>query len=245
MFRIAVPILVVALAAAFLFGFSPTQTSTEIILPGTDYETAAYIYKSSKPGPAVLILGGVHGNEIAGSRAAEALRELDVVRGTMIIVPRVNTRALDAGVRTLPAIGDVNRAYPGSAAGTPAERLADAIVSLMTRHQVSMVIDLHEARNFNRIDPTSLGQTIEFADNDKSAMLALAAVEYINRSIRDQEAQFTFLANPIKGSGAYYAGRLGLTAFTLETCVKQPLEDRVFQHFELARFMLKEAGIIR
>jgi predicted deacylase len=187
----------------------------------------------------------VHGNEIAGSRAAEALRELKVVKGTMIIVPRVNTRALEAGVRTLPEIGDINRAYPGSVIGTPAERIASDISFLIKQYRVSMVIDLHEARNFNRADPSSLGQTIEYADNDKSALLALAAVEHINKTIRDPLARFTFLAHPIKGSGAHYAGQQGLIAFTLETSIKQALADRVNQHLELVRFMLKEEGIIR
>ncbi len=80
------------------------------MLSGTPYETLLYLFGSGLPGPVVLILGGVHGNEPAGWLAAEQLVEtVEVERGSVLIVPRANELATHALERTLPDLGDLNR----------------------------------------------------------------------------------------------------------------------------------------
>ena len=43
------------------------------ILEDTLYETPVYVYKSHTPGPRVAIVGGIHGDEVAGWKCAESL----------------------------------------------------------------------------------------------------------------------------------------------------------------------------
>ena len=60
----------------------------------TPGETAVYILAGAKPGGTVLVTGGTHGNEIAGSMAAIALVEkARVAKGRLIVVPYANNSA--------------------------------------------------------------------------------------------------------------------------------------------------------
>lgn len=251
-------VLLLVAVSILLPAVSPVQASapavsdiTQTVLPlaaGTKYETKAFIYESKINGPAVLVVGGVHGNEPAGSLAAEAIQKnvsVSLLKGTLIVVPRANNLALNRRVRTLPEITDINRAYPGRPDGNPAEQIAFAISSLMKKYNVSMVIDLHEGRTFHYYDKTSVGQTVIHGFDDKSSLLALECVELINQQLPEKHRKFTFLSSPVEGSTAYYASTvLDIPAFTLETSVKQPLEDRVHQHVTITRFLLASEGLI-
>ncbi len=232
---------------AGLAGGAPCAAPVETVelMAGTPYATQAYIYQARIRGPAIMVVGGVHGDEPAGSLAAEEIRRLAVERGTLIVIPRVNNLALAANQRTLPEITDVNRAYPGRKDGNPAQRIAYEIGVLMEEYQVSLLIDLHEGRTFHMLDKTSVGQSILYGIDDKSTVLALEAVEHINRQIKEKHKKFTFLATPIQGSTAYYASvHLNIPAFTVETSKEQPLADRVSQHVGIVTFMLAAEGLI-
>lgn len=222
-----------------------TSHATIQLVPDTPYATTAYVYESSNPGPAVMVVGGIHGNEPAGTLAAQKFCELDLLKGSLIVIPKANQVALDANIRTLSEIGDLNRAYPGKQNGTPAERITFAIVQLMKQYQVAMVVDLHEGYAFNAIDPKSVGETILPGKDDSSVLLAMDAVTFINQQITEPHKKFSVLANPIAGSTAYYANTiLHVPAFTVETSSAQPLEDRVNYGFQIVKFLVASQGII-
>lgn len=236
-----------SLFLALFFIYIPSTLSAEqrLLLPGTPYCTPISIQQSSLPGPTVLILGGVHGDEPAGSLAAEELQKVTPKRGTILVIPRVNSLALAQEVRTLPHIGDMNRGYPGTPDGTVAEQIAHAIQELITEYKVTMLLDLHEGRSFHRLDKTSVGQTILFAANNRSTLLAMDATEHINKTIADRSKQFSLLAHPIPHSAAHFAAeKFGIAAFTVETAGTQPIEDRIAQHIIIARYLLSAEGVL-
>lgn len=240
--RFIVLLLVLLLFPATLWA-SPSPAF--VLLPDTPYATDVYLLHGGQSGPAVLILGGIHGNEPAGAAAAARLTDISLTKGTLVIVPQVNKLALAQDIRTLPEIGDINRAYPGKATGFPAERLAAGIMDLVAKYNVSVFIDLHEGRTFHRLDKTSVGQMILFAPNTKSTDLALGALEAVNQGLEPKYKKFALGAHPIPYSGAWYAGeKLGLTAFTVETSGEQSLEDRVGQHLTIVKYILGAEGLI-
>lgn len=213
---------------------------------GTPWESYGCILDSGRPGPAALILGGVHGNEPAGALAAEQVCRFLPIRGVLVVLPRVNPPGLAANVRYLPDMGDMNRVYPPRGQNTPAEKVGAEIISLMERWQIAMLIDLHEARTFHRLDRTSLGQTLLFTENSRSAALAMDAVEAVNRGLPEALTKFSLVGHPIPYSAAWYAGtRFGIPAFTVETSSRQPLEDRVEQHLAMVRELLTAGGWLR
>jgi len=63
-------------------------------LKNTNLDTGVYILDSGKPGATALIIGGTHGNEIAGSVAAlVALENSIVTGGKLIVIPYTNRSA--------------------------------------------------------------------------------------------------------------------------------------------------------
>lgn len=217
----------------------PKTTTVITLMDGTKYATPAYIYKTPVPGPAVLVVGGIHGNEPAGSLAAKKFCDVDLLKGTLIVVPRANETALQQNIRTLPETGDLNRSYPGKEKGTPAEQLTYGIVKLMKDNKVELVLDLHEGYAFNYENHKSVGESILPGTDDKSTLLAMDAMDFINKQITEPKKKFNVLANPIKGSTAWYANTvLKVPAFTIETSDKQPIEDRTNYSFQIARFII-------
>ena len=215
-----------------------------ILLAGTGWETEGCIADSGQPGPVALILGGVHGSEPAGALAAAQVCTFQPVTGKIVVVPRVNRPGLAAKLRYVPnGGGDMNRVYPPRDVATPAERMGAAIIALMEEHRVRLFVDLHEARNFHKIDPSSLGQSLLPADNLASDAMATAAIEAVNREIDEEVKMFTRLGPPIRRSAAWYAGKyLGIAAFTVETSGQQPLADRVGQHLAVVKELLMTGG---
>lgn len=64
-------------------------------LSGTAGDTAVYVLDSKVPGATAVVLGGTHGNEIAGIMAAVlAIERARVTRGRLIVVPHANNSAV-------------------------------------------------------------------------------------------------------------------------------------------------------
>ncbi len=64
-------------------------------LSGTPGDTAVYVLEGKAPGATAVVLGGTHGNEIAGIMAAIVLVECaQVARGRLIVIPHANNSAV-------------------------------------------------------------------------------------------------------------------------------------------------------
>ena len=241
--RIFALLLAGMLLVSLLPGVALAGSSTFLLQAGTPWETTGYVIDSGEPGPTALILGGVHGNEPAGAAAAEQVCDWRPQQGKLVVVPRVNRPGLQQSVRYLTGAGDMNRAYPPAGDETPADRMGSAIIGLMNQHKITLLIDLHEARTFHKIDRTSLGQTLLFADNAASTGLAMDTVDAVNRRIAGDMVKFSLVGHPIPSSAAWYAGKyLGIAAFTVETSSRQPLAERVQQQLMVVRELLTAGG---
>lgn len=99
-----------------------------------------------RPGPHLLVTGGVHGDEYEGPAALESwFGQLDPAKlaGRVKLLPVVNVAAWKARQRRTPADdADLNRAFPGNPAGGPTARLAHAVWSEFIA-PADAVIDLH------------------------------------------------------------------------------------------------------
>lgn len=93
------------------------ESASGWIAAGTPGATPFYVQASTNRGPTVLIIAGIHGDELAGPYAAEQLRHWPVRRGKLMVVPRANAVALAAGTRTFKSEAatnrlDLNRCFP-------------------------------------------------------------------------------------------------------------------------------------
>lgn len=108
-----------------------------VILPLVQYKGTA--------GPTVFIGCGIHGDELTGQASLwklyEHLKGKDI-RGTITIMPVMNPDGLSFNVRGIPEAGvDLNRLYPGRAAGHISERITAKIWEIAKKHEC--IIDLH------------------------------------------------------------------------------------------------------
>ncbi|WP_409346398.1 succinylglutamate desuccinylase/aspartoacylase family protein [Paenibacillus sp. MBLB4367] len=95
-------------------------------------EREAYIpvhaIKSAEPGPTLLVLAAVHGDEYEGVQTIiELCRDLqpDDIRGTLLMVPVTNVLSYYGETRTTPEDGcNLAREFPGKPDGTITQRLA-------------------------------------------------------------------------------------------------------------------------
>ena len=99
-------------------------------------------------GPLVWITACCHGDEVGGMVAIQelfkALRASPLLRGTVRAFPLMNPIGFDQCSRLVPASGeDLNRAFPGDPAGTPAERIAHCLFQEIVREKPALVLDLH------------------------------------------------------------------------------------------------------
>ncbi|HEX2251651.1 MAG TPA: succinylglutamate desuccinylase/aspartoacylase family protein [Thermoanaerobaculia bacterium] len=103
--------------------------------------------RGARPGPSLFVTAAVHGDEVNGVAVVhELLAGIDpeVLAGTLLAVPVCNLPAYLARRRELAEDGDLNRSFPGRAAGPAGGRLARRLL-----HTVILPcdrgIDLHTA----------------------------------------------------------------------------------------------------
>ena len=94
-------------------------------------------FSGQSPQPRVVIVAGVHGDELVGPHALiELAQELapSELRGTVVLAPSANPLAFAAGRRKAPQDDlDLNRIFPGRRGGSATERIAATLTRKMHR----------------------------------------------------------------------------------------------------------------
>jgi glutamine amidotransferase PdxT len=228
-----------------------TQLRNGFLGSGTTWETRWHVIESDQPGPTVLIVGGVHGNEPAGYRAAQQIVHWPIVRGTLVVLPNVNRLGLAADMRWSPEFRndrrkrDLNRNFPTKSHPEVLTPLCQAIWKFVQQQEPDWVFDLHEGFDFHRINSKSVGSSViafpaqtDFANNLLSA---------VNADV-EPTRYFALLASsgPIDGSLARACGeQLAAKSFILETTFKdQSVSLRTRQHRRMVSTALLDIGLI-
>ena len=145
------------------------STRTVKLLPDTKYETALTVIDSGRSGPTVLVVGGVHGSEPAGYRAADQLKEESIAAGRLLILPRANAIGVKKGLRAPAETGNLNRNFPSAKNGSAEGALAKAILAMMKEYRPDWVIDLHEGTNYAGLSSSdSVGQSVIYYPSGKA-----------------------------------------------------------------------------
>lgn len=237
------------------------DTERKILLKDSPYQTPAFIFDSNHYGPAILIIGGTHGDEPAGYETAlrlfDSFKDSPLQKGKIILIPLANYQAIKNFKRRIPVPegqdierGNLNRCYPGNERGLPMERLAYQIQQLAIQYNVKIFIDLHEARYLHLNTPPEserekgLGQTIIYYPNDASAWILMNLLDQINVTITNPDNKFSGIEQPILNSAAWWAGyELDIAAFTFETSRMLNLDVRINHQTQLVNIILKLNGM--
>ena len=148
---------IVHLPVSVLSDHTPVNLSVEVIHGRLD-------------GPVMFVSAAVHGDEVIGVEIVRRLLaspSLRRMRGTLLVVPIVNTYGFLSRSRYMPDRRDLNRSFPGSASGSLASRLAHLFVTEVVGRS-TIGIDLHSAA----IHRTNLPQIRISAGNPGTMLLA-------------------------------------------------------------------------
>lgn len=127
------------------------QLKQDLIGQNDIYETPYYVLIGKTENPKMVLHGGIHGDEIAAYMACDTiLKYINLLEGTLMIIPRVNIIACRQNTRYINM--DLNHAFPGDIQSDIYEyRLAHEFMWLVDSLKPDLIINLHEA--LTKYDP--------------------------------------------------------------------------------------------
>lgn len=234
----------------------PKGITERVLLPGTPSATRLRVMHSGVPGPIVLVLGGVHGDEPGAWAAAEQVATWTPTSGSLLVIPRSNVVAIAQNVRTTTELGDLNRLYPGDPKSKyPMSKMAAAIVGVVREFKVQVVYDMHESWDFfaerSQNGNAFLGQTVSGGTGEDALLNARALVVRANQRItvkRDRMvARSEVPPATVKQTNSLGIGRFvdGLTCLLVEMGQDHQEESRRSDlHVLVARTFLESRSML-
>ena len=228
----------------------PASLTSGWLTLGGGWQTPYYIRQAETPGPVVVITGGVHGNEPAGAVAAQDIRHWEIIKGTLIVIPEANPGGLEAGTRSTPGEGDLNRNFPGQNESINAVDgpTATAIWDFVREQSPAWLLDMHEGYDYRVTNPDSVGSSIIHMNDRVTTAYVERMIDAVNAGITDPDKVFVPLgqSGPIDTSLARASvAHLGTRGMILETTsTGQPLALRAGQHRTMASQFLEDQRMI-
>ncbi|SEO38056.1 Succinylglutamate desuccinylase / Aspartoacylase family protein [Halogranum amylolyticum] len=236
------------LGASTVAGDSGSVTNGSFsILEGTAAETAVHVTTADADGPTVVVVGGLHGDEEGGYRAATNIAEWEIESGQLVVIPRANARAIERGTRTAADGVDLNREFPTGR--DPTYELAQTIWNVITEYDPDVFVDLQESfRLYDGDASDGVGQAVFRSLDVEAAAKAGEAVRHVNENyVENDTNDFEigyFSAPEVKPNGllAHKVARdLDSLGFLVETLSSGPaLETRVEWHEAVVRKLAEE-----
>ena len=155
----------------------------------THVEVPVFINRAKREGPFILLLAGLHGDEINGIEILRRMIREDhhrPQRGTIICIPIMNIFGFINQSREVPDGRDLNRVFPGSPTGSLASRIAYTLLNEVVRH-VDYALDFHTGGASRSNYP----QVRSVLEDEQSLELAqvfsppfILASKYLDKSLR-------------------------------------------------------------
>lgn len=209
------------------------EHTTYSILEDTIYETTVHLFKSNVEGPRVAIVGGIHGDEIAGWKAALELVKRNDFKGEVLIIPQAHILA-DTLEHRYPGYrydvintkehngikySDLNRTFGQNKTGVT-QTIADAIEQTVREFNPEYIIDLHESRR-SSADASSplLGDLIIYGNSNSCLFAEDMVYEFNQKYLLPRETAFGTDTNAPVGSFCNHFGTIfpNSIVFTIET----------------------------
>lgn len=152
----------------------------------TNIDLPVHVFRAEDEGPALLLTGGLHGDELNGIEIIRRMISRDMLmpdKGSVIAIPLVNVYGFIQNVRGLPDGKDINRSFPGIKGGSLARLLAHTLMNEIVP-QIDFGIDFHTGGSARANYP----QIRCVLEDDKNVELAEAfeAPFIINSSLIDK-----------------------------------------------------------
>lgn len=207
------------------------------IMGDSELCTNVYVNDSGYKGNTLLIIGGIHGDEEAGIKAAEILTSYTPKRGTIVVIPKANIAACNNNSRTVYYLNDLNRSFIGLESGNDTQRLAWEITNVITNFTPVMIADLHESNGKYDESSNYIGQSIVLNSNPNHDCVEIA-IEVLDKT------DFTVISGSPMGSiNKEISDKYDIPVITIETYTNQEMEKRIAQHLAIIGCILDYYGM--
>ena len=219
--------------------------------------------ESAVPGPTVLIVGGIQGDEPGGFHAASLLvTDYKVTKGKMWVVPNLNFQSIIK--RSRGVNGDMNRKFAAIQPGDPDYAEVQRIKALIRNPEVDFIFNLHDGSGFYRPkhldkwkNPQRWGQSIiidqEFIKTNNYSNvgeLSTKVAKAVNKHLLNKEHRYhvkntkTRMGNEeMAKTLTYYAINRGNSAVGIEASKSLPTHQRVYYHLHVIEAFLDVLGV--
>lgn len=247
----------------------PAETTHQVYYKGTDAQLDVYTIKGRLPGPTLMVVGGIQGDEPGGYLAADLYADIALKHGNMIVVPRANFLSIVSDSRGLR--GDMNRKFAGRPADPDRDaRVVEILKDLMKRSD--LFLNLHDGsgyyhptwqspmRNQMRYGQSIIADAETYARGDGKVLdlgeAARKVLQRVNAQIEDTGHLFHFNNHrTLAENSAHKEQRLsatfhaltqiGIPAFGIETSRDIPdYRLRVRYQTMVINAFLEEFGIV-
>lgn len=138
---------------------------------GNQLQVYTHVFRSREAGPCMLVLAGIHGDEVNGieivRQAINGALFRQLQKGTVIAIPVLNVYGFISRSREVPDGKDVNRSFPGLRGGSLAARMA-ATLTKKILPLIDFGVDFHSgSRNLYNFPQIRFNP-----DDDQSQILA-------------------------------------------------------------------------
>ncbi|MBI3561046.1 MAG: succinylglutamate desuccinylase/aspartoacylase family protein [Gammaproteobacteria bacterium] len=219
--------------------------------------------RGEQPGPTLLVIGGIQGDEPGGFNAAALLvTNYHITRGQVWVVPNLNFESIIQ--RSRGVYGDMNRKFLSLKQADPEYGPIQKIKSIILDPQVDMILNLHDGGGFyvptyrdRNANPDHWGQSviIDQASVDNIAYgnlqeIATTSITQANQQITPSDHHYhlrntqTRLGNQeMEKTLSYFAVRNGKSAFGIEASKEFLTHERVRFHLLLVEGFMRQLGI--
>jgi len=207
-----------------------------------------YHLKGKKAGGRVLIIGGIHGNEIGAYKAADLLIDNDLKKGEMLIIPRSNFTSILANVRGYN--GDMNRKFNYISKKDPDYYYVEGLKEIILSFKPDVVISMHDGYGFASKSKRAWGQSVVIDELRYKNFDLYSPAKFVLDNANKYLKYKVALINTKTFSGKIHPEQKkaltgwclenGIKAFCIEASKQLPtLKEKVFTHLVMLREFFK------
>ena len=178
-------------------------------------------FKTGRGKPVVMIIGGIHGDEISGIEKAREFKEYKISKGTLVIIPEANKEAVRNGNRTEYYMQDLNRSFFQNN-NDKSSKKAQEIIKVIEHYKPNIILDCHESYyNYDENKDLNfyIGNTLIFQQNTMD--------EYPELIFSLLEEGFIPLQGAEKGSlNREVSEKMNISVITIESSREDTVEVR-------------------
>ena len=219
--------------------------------------------ESKVPGPTLLVIGGIQGDEPGGFTAASMLvTDYKIEKGNVWVVPNLNFESIIRRSRGIH--GDMNRKFKTLSKKDPEFDEVQKIKKIILSNEVDVVLNLHDGSGFykktyiNKMhNPNRWGQSIIIDQENLDAPefgnlseIANNVQKHINNALKNKK-KFFYVKNTETQKGdvemekslTYFSIKNNRPAFAVEASKSFLTHERTFYHLLAVEGFMKELGI--